>query len=143
MAQAGQPGFNSRQVSFFLFSVAARQDPGTNPTPIQPVPGYPSKGVKWSEHEADHSSPSNTEIKLAAISPLHRMFENSGRSIILGRSSACISALGGDSRGFPQFMQPNNGKASTASFHFPSNSLDAIQSTSVTARPDERSVTLS
>jgi hypothetical protein len=81
---AGQSGFNSRQGRFFLFSIAARQDPGTTPTPIQPVPGYRSKGVKWPEHEADHSSPSNTEIKLGAISPLPRKFENNGRSIILG-----------------------------------------------------------
>jgi hypothetical protein len=58
--------FESRQkLGNFLFATASRPDLGSTQAPIQCVPGAISLGVKRSEREADHSPPSNAEIKTA------------------------------------------------------------------------------
>jgi hypothetical protein len=57
-------GFESLQgLGIFLFTTASR--PALRPTqsPIQWVPGALSLGVKRPRREADHSPPSNAEVK--------------------------------------------------------------------------------
>jgi hypothetical protein len=52
-----------QELRIFLFTTVSR--PALRPTqpPIQWVPGALSLGVKRPGHEADHSSPSSTEVK--------------------------------------------------------------------------------
>jgi hypothetical protein len=47
----------------FLFATASRTALGPTQSPIQWVPGALSLGVKRPGREADHSSPSTTEVK--------------------------------------------------------------------------------
>jgi hypothetical protein len=55
----------------FLFSATSRLALGPTHLPIQWVPRAISLGVKWLEHEADHSPPSCTEVKNGgAVHPL-------------------------------------------------------------------------
>jgi hypothetical protein len=62
----GSGGFNSRrELGIFLFSTASRLPLGPIQPPIRWVPGALSQGVKRLEREADHSSPSSTEVKNA------------------------------------------------------------------------------
>jgi hypothetical protein len=62
----GVLGFDSwRGLGIFLFTTASRTALGPTQPPIQWVPGVLSLGVKRSGHEADHSPPSNAEVKNA------------------------------------------------------------------------------
>jgi hypothetical protein len=55
----------------FLLSIATRPALGPSQPSIQLVLGVLSLRVKWQGHEADHSPPSNTEVKNGgAIPPL-------------------------------------------------------------------------
>jgi hypothetical protein len=57
-------GFESQQgLGTFLFTTASRLTLGPTHPPIQWVAGALSLGLKWSGHEADHSSPSNAQVK--------------------------------------------------------------------------------
>jgi hypothetical protein len=59
-------GFNSRQRQRpFLFAIASEPSLGPTQHPIKWVPKALSLGVKWPGREADHSSPSNAEVKNA------------------------------------------------------------------------------
>jgi hypothetical protein len=73
--RAREPQFNSQQgQEIFLFSTASRLALKPTQHPIQWVLGELSLGIKWLEHEADHSPPSSTEVKnTGAIPPLHHM----------------------------------------------------------------------
>jgi hypothetical protein len=50
-------------LGIFLFTTASRTALGPTQPPIQWVPGALSLGVKWPGREADHSPPSNAEVK--------------------------------------------------------------------------------
>jgi hypothetical protein len=55
----------------FLFFTAFRLALGPTQPPIQWVPEALSPGANWLGHEADHSRPSNSEVKnVGAIPPL-------------------------------------------------------------------------
>jgi hypothetical protein len=57
-------GFESRQgLGIFLFTTASRLALGPTQPPIQLVQGALSLGIKWLEHEDDHSLPSSAEVK--------------------------------------------------------------------------------
>jgi hypothetical protein len=57
-------GFDSLQeLRIFFFTTASRRALGPIQPPIQWVPGSLSLGLKWSSREADHSPPSNDEVK--------------------------------------------------------------------------------
>jgi hypothetical protein len=60
--QIGWPEFSSQQENFLL---AARSRLALGPTQplIQWVPGALSPGIKWIQHETDHSPPANAEVK--------------------------------------------------------------------------------
>jgi hypothetical protein len=61
---AGRPRFYSRQgKQIFLYSTASRPALGPTQVHIQWVPGTLSPGEKRPGSEADHSSPSNAEVK--------------------------------------------------------------------------------
>jgi hypothetical protein len=55
---AGLAGYNSRQCNILLFSTQSIRNLGLIHSPIQKVPG-----IKWQRREADHSPPSNAEVK--------------------------------------------------------------------------------
>jgi hypothetical protein len=60
----GIPGFNSwRGLGISLFTTASRTALGPTQPPIQRVPGALSLRVKRPGREADHSPPSNAEVK--------------------------------------------------------------------------------
>jgi hypothetical protein len=60
----GVLGFDFRQeLEIFLFTTASRTALGPTQTPIKSVPGDLSLGVKRLGCEADHSPPSNVEVK--------------------------------------------------------------------------------
>jgi hypothetical protein len=60
----GVIGFDSRRgLGIFLFTTASRTALEPTQTPIQWVPGALSLVVKRPEREADHSRPSNAEVK--------------------------------------------------------------------------------
>jgi hypothetical protein len=60
----GVLGFDSRQgLGIFLFTTASRTALGPTQPPIQWLSGALSLGVKRQRREADHSSPSGTEVK--------------------------------------------------------------------------------
>jgi hypothetical protein len=62
----GVLGFDSpRRLGIFLFPSASRTALGPTQPPIQWVPGALSLRVKWPGREADHSPPSNAEVKNA------------------------------------------------------------------------------
>jgi hypothetical protein len=57
-----------------FYSTASRPVLGSTQPPIQRVLGAPSPRIKWQGREADHSPPSNTEVKMVELylhSPLH------------------------------------------------------------------------
>jgi hypothetical protein len=57
-------GFDSRRgLGIFLFTTASRTALGPSQPPIQWVSGTVSLGINRQEHEADHSPPSNAEVK--------------------------------------------------------------------------------
>jgi hypothetical protein len=59
-------GVRSRQgLGIFLFDTVSRPALGPTQSSIQWVPGELSLGVKRPEREADHSPPSNAEVKNA------------------------------------------------------------------------------
>jgi hypothetical protein len=70
--RAGEPGFDSRHgQGIFLFFTASRPTMGPTLPPIQWVPSAISRMVTRPGSEADHSSPSNDEVKGGgAIPPL-------------------------------------------------------------------------
>jgi hypothetical protein len=60
----GVLGFDSRQgLGIFFFTTASRTALGLTQPPIQWVPGALSLGIKRPGREADHSPPSNAEVK--------------------------------------------------------------------------------
>jgi hypothetical protein len=60
----GVLGFDSRRgLGVLLFTTASRTALGPTQPPIQWVPGVLSLGVKRQGSEADHSHPSNAEVK--------------------------------------------------------------------------------
>jgi hypothetical protein len=63
--RTGPPGFNSRQGQWwiYLFSTASKPALGLTQLPIQWVPEALSPGVKRPGREANHSPPSNGEVK--------------------------------------------------------------------------------
>jgi hypothetical protein len=62
----GVLGFDSRRgLEIFLFTTESITALGPTQPPIQWVPGALSLGVKRLGHEADHSSPSSSEVKNA------------------------------------------------------------------------------
>jgi hypothetical protein len=62
----GVLGFDSqRGLEIFLFTIAARTALGSTQPPIQWVPGGLSLGIKWPDHESDHSPPSSVQVKNA------------------------------------------------------------------------------
>jgi hypothetical protein len=69
-------GFESRQpLGIFLLTTVSRPALAPTQPPIQWVPGALSLGIKWSGREADHSPPSNAEVKNAwsytSTPPIH------------------------------------------------------------------------
>jgi hypothetical protein len=50
-------------LGIFLFITASRTALGSTQPPIQWVPGALFLGIKWPEHEADHSPPSSVKVK--------------------------------------------------------------------------------
>jgi hypothetical protein len=57
-------GFNSQWgLGIFLFNTVSRIALGPTQPPNQWLPGALSLGVKWPDHEADHSPPSTAEVK--------------------------------------------------------------------------------
>jgi len=74
---SGQPGFDSSQRQrFFLFATTFRLVLGPTQTSLQWVPGALSPGLKWPEHEGDHSPPSNVDVKRAWVSLSLYLFLN-------------------------------------------------------------------
>jgi hypothetical protein len=72
--RAGWLGFDSRQCKIFLFSKASRPNLGPSQHPILWVQGANYPGVKLKGREADHSPPSDAEVKkVGAIPPLPHM----------------------------------------------------------------------
>jgi hypothetical protein len=64
LPDVGILGFDSRrELGIFLFTTASRTALEPTQPPIQWVPGALSLGVKRPGREADHSSPSNAEVK--------------------------------------------------------------------------------
>jgi hypothetical protein len=60
----GVLGFDSRRgLGIFLFTTVYRTALGPTQPPVQWLPGDLSLGVKWPGREADHSPPSNAEVK--------------------------------------------------------------------------------
>jgi hypothetical protein len=55
--------FITRGQGIFLFTTASRTAVGPTQPPIQWVTGVLSLGIKWPGREADHSLPSNAELK--------------------------------------------------------------------------------
>jgi hypothetical protein len=67
----------------YVFSKKCQTDCSATQPPIQCVPSALSMGIKWLEHEADHSPPSTAEVKkewscmfthLIFLNGLHRDF---------------------------------------------------------------------
>jgi hypothetical protein len=82
--RAGRAGFDSRQgLEIFLFATVSRPALGPTQPSIQWVPGALSLGVKRLGREADHSSPSNAEVKKAWIYTLHSPKMSSWRGAYL------------------------------------------------------------
>jgi hypothetical protein len=66
------PGFNFQQFEIFLFCTASRLALGPTQPPIISVPGDLSPRVKQQQQqqrEADHSPPSNSEVKHGGAIP--------------------------------------------------------------------------
>jgi hypothetical protein len=62
----GVLGFDSQQgLGILLFTTVFRMALGPIQPPIQWMPGALSLGIKWLRREADHSPPSNGEVKNA------------------------------------------------------------------------------
>jgi hypothetical protein len=55
---------SGQEERFFLFTRMLRPALGTTQPSMQWVPGCFPQGVKWPEHETDHSPPRNAEIKM-------------------------------------------------------------------------------
>jgi hypothetical protein len=69
-----RPGFESQQRQDFLFYAVSRSALGSNQPPTQWVRGAILPGVKRPRREANHSPPSNAEVKNGgAIPPLPHM----------------------------------------------------------------------
>jgi hypothetical protein len=67
---AGRPGFGYRQgKTIFLYSTASKSALGTTQPPIQCVPRVLSLRIKRQQREADHTPPSNTEVKNGGAIP--------------------------------------------------------------------------
>jgi hypothetical protein len=65
-------GFDCRRgLGIYLFTTASRTALGTTQPPIRWVPGALPLGVKRPVREADHSSPSNAEVKECVELYLH------------------------------------------------------------------------
>jgi hypothetical protein len=62
--RAGRPGFDSRQLQgTFLSSIVFKLALGTTQPPDQWIMGALSAGLKRQGREANHSPPSNAEVK--------------------------------------------------------------------------------
>jgi hypothetical protein len=59
-----------RDKRFFLFNTASRPALGPTHPPVQWISGALSPGVKGLGREADHSAPSNVEVKNGGSIPL-------------------------------------------------------------------------
>jgi len=67
-----------------FFTTVSRPALGPTQPPIQWVQRAPSVGVKWPGHEADHSSPSSTEVKEYVELHLHSLIRL--RGVVLSES---------------------------------------------------------
>jgi hypothetical protein len=90
----GQPGSSSQHGKIFLFSTVSRLALGPTQPPIQWVLGAISLGVKWPEHEADHSTPTSSKVKNGeAIHPLPHMPSQHSAWLIKHRDNFIIFTL--------------------------------------------------